>query len=156
MIFKNSEGKSFTLKDIIDLTSQDNDYQIFLGTDSQLHKNIKSVIFATCIVLYKKGKGGIVFTNKRKSGTSTSLKERLMKEVWYSLETAFELNSLLTKNIELVIHVDVNKSIKYKSGSYINEFVSLVTGQGFKVAVKPDAWAAQSVADRFCKKRSGT
>jgi predicted RNase H-related nuclease YkuK (DUF458 family) len=153
MTFKNSQGISFTLKEIVDLTNQDCEYQIFLGTDSQLHKSIKSVIYATCIVLYKKGKGGIVFTKKKKNLLNCTLKERLMKEVWLSLEVAFELSSLLTKNIELIVHIDVNKSPKHKSGSYMHELVSLIAGQGFKVAVKPDAWAAQSVADRFCKKR---
>jgi uncharacterized protein len=153
MIFKNSEGAAFSLKEIVGQTSQDSDYQIFLGTDSQLHKNQKSIIYATCIVLYKKGKGGVIFTKKKKSYNKCSLRERLMKEVWLSLEVAFELSSILTKNIELIIHIDVNRSIKHKSGSYVNELVSLVSGQGFKVAVKPDAWAAQSVADRFCKQK---
>ena len=156
MGFKNFQGESVSLQDIISLADKDCEYQIFLGTDSQLHKNIRSVIYATCIILYKKGKGGAIFTKKKKTLISATLKERLMKEVWLSLEIAFELSTLLTKNIELIIHIDVNKSTKYKSGHYINELVSLVAGQGFKVIVKPDAWAAQSVADRFCKKRLNT
>ena len=153
MIFKNSKDESISLKEIIELADRNCEYQIFLGTDSQLHKSIKSIIYATCIILYKKGKGGVIFTKKKKTINNITLRERLMKEAWLSLEVAFELSKLLTNNIELVIHIDANKSPKYKSGLYVNELVSLVSGQGFQVVVKPDAWAAQSVADRSCKKR---
>lgn len=107
--------------------------------------------YATCIVLYKKGKGGRVFVATESQPYSNSLKERLMNEAWKSLTVAFDLSNVVPKNVEIVIHVDVNRSARYKSGSYSQELVSLITGQGYKVRIKPMAWAAQSVADHFTK-----
>jgi predicted RNase H-related nuclease YkuK (DUF458 family) len=83
------------------------------------------------------------------------LKERLMKEAWTSLTVAFDLSPILPKNAETIIHIDVNRSLKHKSGPYYAELASMISGQGFKVMVKPDAWAAQSVADRFSKNSRG-
>jgi predicted RNase H-related nuclease YkuK (DUF458 family) len=74
-----------------------------------------------------------------------------MNETWRSLETAFELQSILPANVEIIIHVDVNKNKKWKSARYLEELVGMVVGQGFKVVVKPYAWAAQHVADKFSR-----
>lgn len=88
---------------------------------------------------------------KSKERYAESLRQRLMNETWKSLETSFELQTLLPKNVEIIIHADVNKKKKWKSGQYMEELVGMVVGQGFKVAVKPDAWAAQHVADKFSR-----
>jgi len=152
MNFKDSQGNAVPLTDIIGLLSQDYEYQVFVGTDSQVHKKKKCVIYATCVVLYKKGKGGRVFVAKDQMPYATSLRERLTNETWRSLTVAFELSQILPSNVEIVIHVDVNRSLKYKSGNYHQELVSLVTGQGYKCRIKPYAWAAQCIADHFTKK----
>jgi len=152
MIFRDSQNKPISLVDIVSMMVRDFEYEIFVGTDSQVHKKKKCVIYATCIVLYKKGKGGRVFVAKEARPYANSLKERLMNEVWKSLEVSWELSQILPKDVELTVHVDVNKSFKYKSGNYHQELVSLVTGQGFQCRIKPYAWAAQSIANHFTKK----
>lgn len=152
MKFKNSKGEIVPLTDIVSLITDDYEYQVFVGTDSQVHKKKKCVVYATCVVLYKKGKGGRVFVSKDPMPYANSLRERLTNEVWRSLSVSFELSQMLPSNVEIVIHVDVNKSLKYKSGNYHQELVSLVTGQGYKCRIKPYAWAAQCIADHFTKK----
>lgn len=152
MIFKNSSGRTISLEEIAGLIESDYEYEVFVGTDSQVHRKRKCVVYATCIVLYKKGKGGRVFVARDQQPYANSLKERLMNEVWRSLEVSFKLTHILPKNVDIVIHVDVNRSTKYKSGNYHQELVSLVTGQGFKCRIKPYAWAAQCIADHFTKK----
>jgi predicted RNase H-related nuclease YkuK (DUF458 family) len=149
--FKNIRKEDVTLEDIRDLIESDYEYEVFVGTDSQVHRKIRKVIYATCVILYMKGKGGKVFIAREKERYAESLRQRLMNETWRSLETAFELKELLPANVEIIIHVDVNKSRKHKSGSYMEELVGMVVGQGFKVVVKPDAWAAQHVADKFSR-----
>jgi predicted RNase H-related nuclease YkuK (DUF458 family) len=149
--FKDAQGREVTLNDIRDLIESDYEYEVFVGTDSQVHRKIKKVVYATCIVLYKKGKGGKVFVSKDKERYANSLRERLMNETWRSLEVAFELQQFLPKNAELIIHVDVNKKRRYKSSKHYQELVGMVTGQGFECRVKPYAWAAQAVADKFSK-----
>jgi predicted RNase H-related nuclease YkuK (DUF458 family) len=152
MKFKDFQGTEVSYSDIFSLLSSDAEYQIFIGTDSQIHRKKRCVVYATCIVLYRKGKGGRVFVAKETQAIPNSLKERLMNEVWRSLSVSFDLSLGLPPTVEVVIHVDVNKSYKYKSGNYHQELVSLVTGQGFKCRIKPDAWAAQCIADHFTKK----
>lgn len=152
MIFKDSRGASISFEEIVAQIQKDYEYEVFVGTDSQVRRKKKGVTYATCIVLYKKGKGGRVFVAKELKPYANSLKERLLNEVWRSLEVSWELMQILPKNVEIVIHVDVNRSKKYKSGNYHQELVSLVMGQGFKCRIKPYAWAAQCIADHFTKK----
>ena len=151
MTFKDINGQIVTFEEIVGLINNQYDYEVFVGSDSQCHISKQIVIYATCIVIHKKGKGGRIFTARESKPFSNSLKERLMNEVWRSLEVSFKLSEILPVNVELTIHIDVNKSEKYKSGNYTQELVSIVTGQGYKVKVKPDAVAAQSVADRSTK-----
>ena len=149
--FKDSRGVLTSYQDIIDLVKKDYNYEVFIGSDSQAHRKLKRVVYVTCIVLYCKGKGGRVFMARENKRYANSLRERLMNETWRSLEVAFVLSELLPDNVELVIHVDVNKNKKYKSSKHYQELVGMVTGQGFECRIKPHAWAAQAVADKFSK-----
>jgi len=149
--FKNTNKDIVSFEEIVNLIESDYDYEVYVGTDSQVHRKIKKVVYATCVILYKKGKGGRVFVAKDRERYADSLRQRLMNETWRSLETAFELQKVLPANVEIVIHVDVNKQKKWKSSRYLEELVGMVVGQGFKVVVKPAAWAAQHVADKFSR-----
>jgi hypothetical protein len=151
MIFKDSAGTETSLQDIVNLISADHEYEIFVGSDSQIHKKLKKVVYVTCVVLYKKGKGGKIFMSREPQKFSPCLRERLMNEVWRSLSVAFEMKKILPANVELIIHVDVNPKKKFKSSDYCQELVNMVTGQGFKCRVKPDAFGASNVADKFSK-----
>ena len=163
-LFKDPRGKEYTLPEICNLVEKDYEYEIFVGTDSQVHRKKQKVLYVTCIVLYKKGKGGKIFINKewgllpprpeKKKHTSQALaflRERLTKEVWRSVQTCFNLQPYLPLNAEIVVDVDLNQSPKYKSGEYVQELVGMVTGQGFRCRAKPNSWAAMCVADRYSK-----
>ena len=151
LTFKTSEGKDVTFEDIGALISNEHDYEVFVGTDSQIHRKFKKVVYVTCIVLYKKQKGGRIFLHKETERYANSLKERLQKEVWKSLEVAFDLKKILPSNVDIIVHVDVNSNKKYKSADYCQEFISTIVSQGFKCVIKPDAFAAQNVADKYSK-----
>ncbi len=152
MKFKDAQNNLVRLEDIHTfMTDKKSEYEIFVGTDSKVKKKDKKVIYATCIVIYKKGKGGKILISKERKNLPNSLRERLAIEVWRSIEISMELNKVLP-DVQIVVHVDVNQSPKYKSGDFCQELVSMVVGQGFKCLVKPEAWAAQSVADKFSKK----
>jgi len=152
MKFKSYDGQDVTLQEICDLIEDSSFYEVWIGSDSYVRNAIKKVQYSTCIVLYKQGKGGRIFISKSMEPMVDSLRQRLMNEVWMSLETCFEFKELLPSNTEIVVDLDINKSRKHKSGNYCEELVGMVVGQGFKCRVKPDAWAAQSAADRFSKK----
>lgn len=150
-IFKTPDGKDFTLSEICHLIKDEYDYKVFVGTDSQVNRKRRKVMYVTCIVLYKEGKGGRIFLQKELVRVPNSLRERLSSEVWRTLELCFELKEILPKNVEIVIDLDLNKNPKYKSGQYVQELVGMVTAQNFKCRTKPDSWAAMCVADRYSK-----
>src|SRR5574343_305833 len=151
MTFKDLEGNSYEIDKLVDFIDKDYSYEVYVGSDSQVHRDIKKVVYVSCVVLYKKGKGAKIFVNKEQQPMANSLKQRLSNEAWRSLEVSFQLSKLLPPDVQIIIHLDVNPSRKFKSGEYYQDLAAMITGQGFKCVVKPDAFAAQSVADRFSK-----
>lgn len=150
MAFKNGKGEIISLdKAITAVIEKDNEYEIWVGTDSQVHD--RRVCYATVVVLYKKGKGGRVFVEREWEGFSYTLVQRLTNEVVRSIKVGYELLEFLPTNSELVIHIDSNPSKAHKSGNYTQALVGMVMAEGFKYRIKPEAWAAQSAADHFTK-----
>ena len=119
----------------------------FIGTDSRNSPELKKSIFTTVLVAYKFGKGGIIIIHKENTRLMDSLRQRLLTEAMMSLEVGWFLNTKIPPENLIAIHLDVNASLKFKSGKYKDELVGLVAAQGFNAIVKPDAWAATSVAD---------
>lgn len=150
-IFKTPAGEKFTLPEIVALIKSDHEYGVYVGTDSQVNRKRRKVMYVTTIVLHKKGKGGRFFLQQELVRTPNSLRERLSAEVYRTLQLCFELRDILPRNVEITVDVDLNKNPKYKSGKYVNELVGMVTAQDFKCRTKPDSWAAMCVADRFSK-----
>ena len=148
-VFKTLDNKDISIDDILSLRDKNYDYELYVGTDSQNHKKIKKVLYATCIVLYKINNGGRIFLSKSLD-CQVSLRQRLTNEVWKSLEVSFFIKEKYP-DVPLVVDLDLNKSSKFKSGIYVNELVGMITGQNFKYRIKPFSWAASSVADRFTK-----
>jgi len=151
--FKNYDGEKVSLQDIASIVADDDLYEVYVGTDSQVFRKKKVVKYATVIVVHSKSKGGRIFVTREveENKSKISLRQRLANEVWRSMEVVFKLQPLLPLNAELIVHVDCNPSPAFKSGEYLQELVGTVTSQGYKCFVKPDAWAAQSVADKHSK-----
>lgn len=123
----------------------------FIGTDSQNYlKRKKICVFTTVLIAYKMGKGGAIITHTDRVACLDSLRQRLLLEAMRSLETAWYLDSKVASENIIGIHLDVNSNLRYKSAKYKDELVGLVAAQGFNALVKPDAWAASSVADSKC------
>lgn len=139
------------------------DKDVHIGTDSQ--QKGKFTEYVTVLVVLTPGKGGRVFFHSEKVPRIRSLRERLHKEVWMSTELAMELSSTpdigdvqaIIEGSELTIHIDANPDAgpggKFKSNEYAKELAGLVVGQGFKMLLKPDAWAAQHAADHAVKSK---
>ena len=124
-------------------------YEILVGTDSS--SGSEQVDFVSAIVLHKVGKGGRYFWTRRKEGNVPSLRQKIWREAWLSFELAQRLLkrlsacSLLQFNLE--IHVDIGESGRTKT--MIDEVVGMIIGSGFAVRIKPQAYAASSVADKY-------
>lgn len=122
---------------------------IYVGTDSQNDKN--KTQYVTVIVVHEKGKGARAFYTTEAVPRIKSLRERLVREAWLSVQLALEISPFLSEESELEVHVDANPNTKFKSSAYVKELTSLVVSQGFKCLIKPEAWVAMHVADHVVK-----
>jgi hypothetical protein len=80
-----------------------------------------------------------------------TLRERIWQEAIFSISVAKSVVEELmereveSKNVE--IHVDIGENGPTKA--LIQEITGYVRGNGFAVAIKPESYAASSVADRL-------
>ena len=124
-------------------------YEILVGTDSSTGTEMIDLVSA--IVIHKIGKGGRYFWTRRREPKIPSLRQKIWREAWLSFELAQRLlarlsaASLLPFNLE--IHVDIGKNGRTKA--MIDEVVGMIIGSGFAVRIKPQAYAASSVADKY-------
>ena len=149
-----------TLKKVVWFLNRDahGSYEIIVGTDSQ-GLNGKSVDFVSAIIVHKKGRGGIYFWGKYEVKHLYSLKQRIWREAFTSLNLAQKLVEELTimgvlsgeKNpdksgLNLEIHVDIGPNGETRD--LITDIVGMIRANGFKVSTKPSSWGASTVADR--------
>jgi len=126
-------------------TLLDREADIHVGSDS--HYIGGEWIFATVVCAYKEGKGGNFFYRRKKlpKGVFKSLYDRIMQEVYFSLEAAEELKETISRDPK--IHLDVN-SAKTATSKFYGSLTSYVQSMGYEARVKPDAWASSSIADK--------
>ena len=122
----------------------------FIGTDSQNYSKKQQTIFTTALIAYKFRHGGSIVIHRDRGRFIDALRQRLLMEAMYSLEVAWFLDSKIPKESIIGIHLDVNRNLKFKSAQYKDELVGLIVAQGYNALIKPDAWAASSVADSRC------
>lgn len=120
---------------------------VHVGTDSlQAGKRAQ---FCTVIAILTPGKGGRAIYRREVTDRFGSLRERLFREVWLSVEVAMDLSKVVRG--DLTVHIDANPVEKYASSRWVQELVGLVVSQGFAVRIKPDAWAASALADHVVR-----
>jgi uncharacterized protein len=123
---------------------------VHVGTDSLQTGRLSQ--FVTVVVILTPRKGGRVAYRKETVPRITSLRERLLKEVWKSVDLGLQLSPLVPG--ELTVHIDANPVVAHKSSAYVQELVGLVVGQGFKALIKPDSWAASHAADHAVRRKA--
>jgi len=136
-----------------------NFYDIVVGCDSSSGENIS---FPVAIVVLRVGFGGRFFLKIVKHPKSFSkrfqnIHQRVLNEILISCEIALDLREALEKKFQeslekfnyqfRYIHADVGKGGKTKD--MIKEVVGLIKSNGFEAKIKPEAFAASVVADRF-------
>lgn len=120
---------------------------VHIGTDSL--QTGRSTQFVTVVVILTPQKGGRVAYRREVVPRITSLRERLLTEVWKSVDLGLQFTSIVAG--ELTVHIDANPVVAYKSSAYVQELVGLVVGQGFKALIKPESWAASHAADHVVR-----
>lgn len=130
----------------------DRSYTLVVGSDSQAH-NGSGVDFVTAIVVHRKGKGGIYFWKRIVKKQKYVLRQRMYEEALLSLRTAevlldlFENDGITKYNLE--IHVDIGHIGQTRE--MIAEIVGMIRGSGYTVKIKPEGYAASTIADKYTK-----
>jgi len=127
----------------------DSSYKIIVGSDSQAR--IGDVDFVTAIIAHRLGKGGIYFWRKTKLHNQHSMQERIARETQMSLELAWQMREDFRHNglsaYEPEVHLDVG--MDGVSRDMVKWVTGMILGSGFVYKIKPDSFAASSVADRY-------
>jgi predicted RNase H-related nuclease YkuK (DUF458 family) len=126
---------------------------VYLGTDSFLNKD--RCTFSTALVLHGASgqSGGKYFINRNNShkGPYNVLVARITEETNRSVQLGLKLMGLCP-NIKIEIHLDVSASDKKAGTSHLSDMlVGYAKGAGFETKIKPDAFAAASIADKHSK-----
>lgn len=122
-------------------------YKIIIGTDSSGRG--EKIDFVTALVVHRVGRGGRYFWKRVYKKNMPALRQRIYQEVSLSLELAQKLlgsfePAKLKQNLE--IHVDVGRNGETRA--MIKEVVGMVRGSGFNYKIKPESYAASTVADK--------
>lgn len=124
-------------------------YKIVVGSDSETSN--KYTLFVTALIVHRVGKGARFYYRKLKNKPIKDLSTKIYKETELSLNLIDSLNNkgianLLT-NWPLEIHIDIGQ--QGETRKLIQEVVGWVASIGYVVKIKPNSYAASSVADRF-------
>lgn len=127
-------------------------YKIIIGSDSEKISGDRAD-FVTAIVCHRVGNGGIYFWRRVQEGHCHTLRDRIWQEVLMSLAISKDFVERMKKQTALAfdfeVHIDVGE--KGPTRELIQELVGAVRANNFEARVKPDSYAASSVADRHVK-----
>lgn len=125
-------------------------YKVIIGSDSQVKTD---TCFITAVVVHRLGKGARYYYRKKIQRKIKSLRQKIFYETALSLEVSSLVANYLAESglddLEVEIHIDIGK--QGDTRDLIREVVGMVTGSGFQAKIKPDAYAASSVADKHTK-----
>lgn len=133
---------------------KDNDYEIAIGTDSQIRGRLFQFITVCCI--WKKGKGGVYYYKTeympRKAFPVSNQKMRMFDEVARTIDLA---NSILEKTgVVPIVHVDASIPTKKEfTSSFSEQLRGYVLSSGYECVLKPESYVANCIADRHSKKK---
>lgn len=131
-------------------------YDIIVGCDSSSGEEPH---FPVAVVILRVGEGGRFFLKKisYKNRKFYNWKMRILEEVLLSCELALLLRENFEKKIQDLgvnfnyqfryIHADVGENGATRD--MIKEVTGLIRGNGFEPKIKPEAYVASTVADRY-------
>jgi predicted RNase H-related nuclease YkuK (DUF458 family) len=129
-------------------------YDIIVGCDSSSGDEPH---FPVAVVILRKGEGGRFFLKRirYKNRKFYNWKTRILEEVLLSCELALFLRENVEKKLKdnsfnyqfRYIHADVGENGQTKD--MIKEVTGLIRGNGFEPKIKPEAYVASTVADRY-------
>ncbi len=154
-LFNSSFGLKMTVKQVVEeiikfmKVDQQKRYKVLIGTDSERYNGVMAD-FVTAIVVYRIGNGGRYFWRRVGPAKIYTLRDRIIQEVLFSIDTGKEILSILknfdTSDWDFEIHADIGENGETKS--MIQEVVGMIRANNFEARTKPESYAASKVADR--------
>ena len=143
------------MKEILSYMKEKSDthYEVVVGCDSSSGEDPD---FPVVVVVLRKREGGRFFIKKVKYSEKRpflNFKLRILQEVLLSCEFGIFLKKELEEKAKEMnyefkyIHADIGGNGATKD--MIKEVVGLIQGNGFEPKIKPEAFAATNVADRY-------
>lgn len=129
------------------------EHTFVIGSDSQPVRNGEVVVTAICIL----SKGSLLdrcffFHRALKPSKSKTLYDRMLLETMQTITVANELRDILGQQAKFELHFDLASCSKGQTYRYTNSLTSIAKGFAFEnIQVKPNSWAASSIADRLSK-----
>jgi len=138
------------------MVNQGYQHKVTIGTDSQPITGGTVVVVAVCIISDMPGFSRTFYYGKEKVCKFFDLYKRVSYETQVSIDVANKLrehSSNLNNKLNIGIHLDVSSDeAKTKTSKYSNGLINLVKAYDYPdVEVKPNSWAASSIADKFTK-----
>jgi predicted RNase H-related nuclease YkuK (DUF458 family) len=127
------------------------EYKIVIGTDSQTDG--QSTVFVTAIIVHRVGMGARFYFYRKSSQPIRDLRYRIYTETDYSLKLMeyIEHNGLSAMVAKWPVEIHLDVGTKGETRKLIQEVVGWVTSVGYTAIIKPDAYGASCVADRYTK-----
>ncbi len=154
-IWNSGSGVKKTFNDILEEAKEHSKFNgtVYIGTDSFFRKD--QCIFSNAICFYgaEGQQGGRYFfcRSKHSKKLYKNLSTRMIKEAEQTIYLAQKISEQI-KNVKLELHLDVSNTDKGEGTSYLAKMlIGYVKGSGFECKVKPDAFAAASIADKHSK-----
>lgn len=130
---------------------------VYIGADSKQYTTEGENYIAYCTVVilhYGSANGAKIFKSLRVARDYGQLRPRLMAEVTDAIACGYELIDHIGKR-SLEVHLDINRNTQHKSSVLVKEASGYVLGSlGIQPKLKPEAFAASSVADRYAVKNA--
>ncbi|MGM0472438.1 MAG: ribonuclease H-like YkuK family protein [Bacillota bacterium] len=125
-------------------------YKVIIGSDS---KQSQEATFVTTIVVYREGKGARFYYTKEVIDPKPTLRDKIYHETLKSLKVAGKVTEKISNQVvadlKIEVHLDIGKNGQTRE--LIKEVVGMVMGNGYEAKIKPAAYAASNVADRYTK-----
>lgn len=136
------------------MSDKDYEYEIAIGTDSQVKGRVFRFITVLCI--WKKGKGGMYYYRTeyvpKAQFPVSNQKLRMFDEVAKTIDLATKVEE--KTGVRPIIHVDA--SIPHKkefTSSFSEQLKGYVVSCGYECVLKPESYVANCIADRHTKKK---
>lgn len=126
---------------------------IYVGCDS-LPKGKYIDWIVVLVIHFDSNRGGTYKFGKFRETSrarNMGMKERLWREVEMVAEVALALEPYIGER-KFEVHLDLSPDKVNKSNTIITEAIGYITALGFQAVVKPDSFAASSVADMRVRK----